>query len=68
MIGAREAFAMAERHAWWCRVTFDATVPETVRELRTWRTRYDVALSDEALTTIAEHVAYVPSEPVERAA
>ncbi|MCU0634037.1 MAG: hypothetical protein MUE41_04105 [Gemmatimonadaceae bacterium] len=68
MIGPREAFAMAERHAWWCRVTFDATVPETLRELKAWRTRYGVTLSDAALGHVAEHVAAATAEPVERAA
>jgi len=62
MIGAREAFAMAERHAWWCRVTFNATPDEIARELMLWRNRYTVALSDYALKMVAHHVAAAPVE------
>ncbi len=64
MIGACEAFAMAERHAWWCRRTFHATATEIRRELSAWRTRYAVTLADEAIGAIAQHVADSPASVV----
>jgi hypothetical protein len=68
MIGPREVFAMAERHAWWCRVTFNADVHEIRRELEHWRNRYGLALSTHALTVIAHHVHAATPEDCERAA
>ena len=62
MIGPREALAMAERHAWWCRVTFNATPDEIVHELSVWRKRYTVALSDHTINMVAHHVATAPAE------
>ena len=63
MIGPREVFAMAERHAWWCRVTFNADVAEMRQELEHWRNRNDLALSNHAIAILSSHVAAVPVEP-----
>lgn len=52
----REAFAQAERLAHFARSTFNASPLTVLDVLQRWRDRYDVALTDDALTIVTEHV------------
>jgi len=52
----REAFASAERLAFWFVDTVGADAPELLRTLTDWRERYGAPLSDDALSLIAAHV------------